>query len=198
MEPFSIADDKPLEVLLRHRFGRDYFGLQTLLGFVSLCAWAALWPGRNGLPLLCLTGLYLLLTMFHRIAAVFRSERGHATHSRYTGTPYLRRIVSCFSEITIKQYVEPIVGLLTGILLLPWDEPVGSYLMFSSFCLMCSVAEDVKAEKRRAQDMYDAYVEQQAVLERFRAMRDEIRQIRSTIVSSKPLGKNSNSNGRPR
>jgi hypothetical protein len=73
-------------------------------------------------------------------------------------------------ETTVKRIVEPILLIFVGLFIGQFDLPLGSYLMFAAFCLVCSSGLDNLRDRVRAQDMYDTVVDQQMTAERFHQM----------------------------
>ncbi len=80
----------------------------------------------------------LVMQLRARMESVVMVARGDFVHSRYNGWPRLAKFFSRSSERTIKGGLEPAVVILTGILLLPLSQPLGSYLMAAGIALALS------------------------------------------------------------
>jgi len=170
------------EVFLRHRFGREYLGLQAALAVVLILVWATQFPGPDAFALGVFLCVYLFTCGAHRVGAVLREARGQASHSRYTGRPRVLWFLPRWSEIAIKQWIEPPLVIAAGAGLMYLSVPLGSLIVLSAIGLAASVAIDLDYERRRAQELFDAQAEQNAMLERFRAMRGDAESTRSRTV----------------
>lgn len=162
-----------LEVFLHHGFGERYLGLPVLGALVAMFIWLSMFPGHDTRPMMMFMSLYFGACVLARVSIFRRRKRGPAVHSLYTGRPWLMAIVPKLSEISVKRYIEMPLAFLGGVFLLPVNQPLGSYVMAASIALIACVDADLEADRRRAQDMYDGYLDQQNVAERFRRMRGE-------------------------
>lgn len=125
-------------------------------------------------PMLWLLGLYLLRCLMIRVSTAARIRRGSdGTHSRYTGTPLLLRLLPRKTELRIKSGTEPMLLFLVGLALTPVNVPLSTYVLCCSLGLGVSVGQAMHAERRKAQEMYDAYLDQRGVMDQFRSMRGE-------------------------
>ena len=163
----------PAEVIWRRGFGREYLGIQAALALPAMFVWAALWPQDDPRPLFGFLLIYVVRCFAERVRSLRRQARGEPCHSRYNGAPSLQRFFPKWDETRIKQRIEPWATMALGGLLMQWTPPLGSFLLVSWLGLMASQTSDVASERRRAQDMYDAYVEQQIAIEEFRRMRGD-------------------------
>lgn len=162
-----------VEVFLRRdrTFGERYLGTRTFFAAVLLFFFPVLWPEHDPVPLLIYFGLFLVQCMLIRLAVARRLRRGGPQpHSLYSGTPLLMRLTGRIDEATVKGIVEPMLVFVAGALTLSISQPLGTYLMLASFGLLASVQLAIGAERQRAVDMNDAYIDQRDAAERFRAM----------------------------
>lgn len=177
----------PMELILRRGFGRDYFGLQAGIATLALLFWPLLMPEANPLPMFVFFCLFLFLNGLHNVSGMIRRARGYVCHSRYSGRPWLMGVFRGWNEVTVKRQVEPFVGVIAGILLMGLSPQLGLLLIVSGMALGHVVICDVEYDRRRAQDMYDAYLDQQATVEMFRKMRGEAGGVsRGDVIDSAP------------
>ena len=158
----------PVEVFLRTRFGRRYFGVPAAIGLFAVPMWMMFWPGEDATPIFTFWVLFLVIQGRARIESILMSSRGDLVHSRYNGRPRLQRFFRRAGERRVKAVHEPLLVIGTGVLMLGVSEPLGSYLITAGICLalVASVIEGV--ERNRLMSMHDAWLEQQYHAERFR------------------------------
>ena len=157
-------------VFLHHGFGHRYLGLQAVVVIPAILVYSTLWQGHDLNPLMLFLGGYLLACAWARLVSWQARKRG-TTHSHYSGSPYVMRwrvFRGWLSERTAKGRVEPLLTFVTGWLLMPVSEPLGSYLMLAAAGLLFSVQLSVSYEHKRMADAQDAYLEQRQLAERFR------------------------------
>ncbi|MDX2199510.1 MAG: hypothetical protein SF069_11140 [Phycisphaerae bacterium] len=163
----------PAELFLRKDFGQDYLGLRGVLVPVAMILWAGLWPEHDPRPLIGFIWFFFLMCLVERIRGIWRRSHGDVCHSRYDGTPGLQRFWPKRDEVWVKQKVEPWFTMAIGGLLMQWNVPLGSFVFTSGWGMLLSMASDVIWRHRRAQEMYDAHVEQQVIFGEFRRMRGD-------------------------
>jgi hypothetical protein len=66
--------------------------------------------------------------------------------------------------------IEPSGVFLVGLDLAHWNWPLGLYLMFNAFCMFWSNIISIRFERRRAMDLQDAVLEQQASAQALRSL----------------------------
>ncbi|MCA9281081.1 MAG: hypothetical protein H6812_10675 [Phycisphaeraceae bacterium] len=162
----------PVEPFLRTRFGVKYFGMPSFFAFLCIPVWMLLWPEKSPAGIVIFWGLFVLMQLRARIESARMMMRGDIVHTRYNGRPRLAAILRRTPEHKIKCDIEPWVVIIAGGLLMAVSPPLGSYLMLSGFCLaICGgVAESV--DRARVMQLHDAWLEQQALADRFREMQD--------------------------
>lgn len=163
----------PIEVFLRTRFGSRYFGAPSAIAILALPFWGVLWPREDARPLLIFWGLYIVMQLRARIEGLRMAARGDHVHSRYNGRPRLDRVFRKMPEQKIKVVAETVVVCVVGVLMLPISESLGSYLMVAAFAsgLLNSTIDAV--ERARTVELNDAWIEQQALADRFREIRQD-------------------------
>ena len=162
-----------VEPFRHRRFGSQYFGFQALAVFVLIPVYAACWEGHDIAPLFYFLAAFIVMCAVARFGTLVRYMRNDHEHSRYSGYPRIMLMFPRLNELTVKRGIEPLLVLLAGIFTLPHSEPLGMYLIIAAFGLFSSVHLNYSYERQRAQDMYDAMIDQQNVTERFREMRGD-------------------------
>jgi hypothetical protein len=162
-----VVYQRAIIVPMRTHYGKDFFGLTSILPFLLMCLWAGLthdeymgaWIG------------FWLLAVFVRFVQTRRLlARGAMIHSWYDGWPDEGMKVSK-SEKAAKLYAEPIlVALLGGSVLLFYKAVELPSLGLPVFLLIGApilyVVERVKEAvwDRRLQEMQNARLEQEALV----------------------------------
>ena len=115
----------PVEVFLRTRFGRRYFGFPSFLALFAVPMWMLFWPGEDPRPIMIFWALYVLMQLRARIEGLWMVARGDIVHTRYNGWPCLSRIFKRMSEQTIKGTIEPWLVIAVGMVTLGVSRPLG-------------------------------------------------------------------------
>lgn len=162
----------PVEVFLRTRFGRRYFGVPAAIGLFAVPMWMLFWPREDPTPILAFWLLYLVMQIRARVESIVLAAKSEPCHTRYNGYPRLARFFKRTDERKIKAGAEPMLVIITGICMLAVSKPLGSYLITAGVCLslVASVIESV--ERNRALSMRDAWIEQEQMAARFRELQD--------------------------
>ena len=160
----------PVEVVLRTRFGARYFGTPAFCGLMVVPMWMVFWPGEDPGWLMCFWLLSLVMQLRARMESVVMVARGDFVHSRYNGWPRLAKFFSRSSERTLKGGLEPLVVILTGILLMPLSQPLGSYLVVAGIALALIHSIIESASRVQALELHDSFIEQEQLSGRFRGM----------------------------
>jgi hypothetical protein len=158
-------------VFLRRGFGRRYFGGQAVAVFPLVLVYSVFWPRQDPRPLMGFLVAYLLACAWSRIDTIRRERRGEIQHSHYNGTPTVllwRVFKGWLSERAAKAIVEPLAVAGIGILLLPYMEPLGFYLVIAAQGMLVSTGFARAYEQQRLMNARDAYLEQRHLAERFR------------------------------
>lgn len=162
-----------VEVFLHGRFGMRYLGIQALGVLLLIPLYSLFWEGSDVRPLVWFMMAYLAMCAVARVGSLWRTLRHQHEHSLYTGYPRSMRVLPRLDEITAKRAIEPVLVFLAGLFTLPHSEPLGSYFIVAAFGLFASVQLSLGVERLRAQDLYDAMIDQQNVTERFRELRGD-------------------------
>lgn len=162
----------PVEVILRTRFGRRYFGVPAFLGFLSVPMWMLFWPKGNYTPIFIFWLLLIVMQLRARIESIIMVARGNLVHTRYNGWPRLARVFKNTHEHKLKASIEPAFVMLIGLCFLPLSAPLGSYLIVSGISLGAVAGVIESVERNRTLSMHDAWLEQQDQAARFRDLHD--------------------------
>lgn len=162
-----------LEVFFHHRFGESYLGVTAVGATVSMFLWPLLLPNENAEPLLVFWMFFVLACVLARLSILHRIGTNRVEHSYYTGRPWLMLIFRRFNEVTVKRYIEPPLGILAGSFLSAVSPTLGSYVICAAIAMGICLTSDLHRERRQAQTMFDAYLDQQSAADRFRRMRGE-------------------------
>ena len=103
-----------VEVFLRRRFGWKYIGAQGAAVLLLIPLFTALWSEHDPGPLMCFFGAYLVMWAVAGAQAWWRRSRGEAVFSYYSGCPWLMSVFPRASEVTVKQWLEPILVGVVG------------------------------------------------------------------------------------
>ncbi|MCC7390154.1 MAG: hypothetical protein IT431_15455 [Phycisphaerales bacterium] len=160
----------PVEVILRTRFGSRYFGMASLVGLFAVPMWMLFWPGESPVGLTWFWLFYLVMQLRARVESLRMVMKGDIVHTRSNGCPRLARYFKRTSERNIKGGVEPAAVFLAGALLSGVSPPLGSYLMTAAVCLWITHSAILAVERARAFDLHDSFLEQQDLVERYRAI----------------------------
>ncbi len=163
-----------LEVFLHRDFGSRYIGWQAAAALPLLLLYCVLWPEHDLRPMLAFAGLFVLACAGARSGIRQRKRNGESRHSYYNGAPRLARWFPNQDELSIKRR-EPTLVMLAGLVTCVFSPPLGVYLMLAAIALGIWLDLMVRHEETQAQDLYDAYVHQQRLAERFRALANEDR-----------------------
>lgn len=158
-------------VFTRRDFGRRYFGLQAAAVIPLVLVYSLFWQGHDPRPLLGFLGSYLLMLAIARARSALRVRHADTIHSRYSGTPTIVKWPLWRGRLTergAKQIAEPGVIAFLGICVLPYDEPLGWYLVIAACGSAMSVMLARAYERSRLADMRDQFMEQRHYAERFR------------------------------
>jgi len=162
------------EVFMHFGFGSRYLGLHAMAGMLLIPLWAVFWPGRDPSLLLFFWFAYLLALGAARAGIIRSIRRGDKIHSRYNGTPTLLRKRPHLNEVAVKRIVEPIVAMVGGIVLAGLVDPVlGSFLIAAGIGLLIDSNLTEAVQQARAQDTFDAMLEQEQLAHRVRRIRGD-------------------------
>lgn len=160
----------PLEVCLRRNFGTRYFGFQALGALIVIGLWASIWRGSDARPVIWFWWVVVVMFLRAKRESARASAKGTPPHTRYNGWPRLAALFKRMPEARVKAVVEPAVACIAGVLLLAFNEPLGSLLIVCAISLGAVQSTIEAVEQARALELNDALIEQQGLAERFREM----------------------------
>jgi hypothetical protein len=163
-----------IEVFL-HRagsFGERYVGTQSSIALVLIGFFPVFWPTEDPRPILWFDAAFFLRCMMIRTCTIVRRIRGRTQpHSYYSGWPWMLGARSRVPESRVKGFLEPLIVAVAGLLLQPWNQPLGTYLVIAAVALCISVQASVSQDRSRALDLNDAMADQRRIAEQWRGMR---------------------------
>lgn len=164
-----------LVVLTRKDFGERFFGASgfgklVTYGILFAIAWNAS-QQLDTLPLGAFFFVSFLACLWHQWIIARRNRRGESMHSYYSGTPFLTRFLP-LNEFTIKRWVEPLLWVGAGMVLLDFSPALAGWLAFSGTCLGATAALTAARERAKLLDLMDAQI--------------EARQMRAVLIEQKP------------
>ena len=142
--------------------GERYGGMPGFLAVPIILIFTSLLGDKyNVVPLMCFLVAYIVMALAWKAWAVYRRKSGKPPiHSRYTGTPYLKRLLPRWSELTVKK-LEPFIVVLIGSAVLKINVPLGIYLVASGIGLGFSLAISELIALAKLLDQIDATIEQE-------------------------------------
>ncbi len=164
----------PVEVFLRVKFGRNYFGIPTCLALFAIPMWMLLWPGEDPRPILVFWCLFVLMQARARFESWRMVARGEHVHGRYNGWPRIGRFFPNAPELKLKEY-EGYLVIGAGAACLAFSLPLGSFLALAGICLLLCGSVIESAARARALRMQDAFLEQEQFAARFREVQQRDR-----------------------
>lgn len=163
-----------VEVFLHRRFGERYCRLAAIAVFPLGVAYAWLWnsAGYDIEPLMMFFLAYLVGLVFSQIGVLLRLRRGDQEHSYYNGYPRLLPVRNAHRECRFKQWGEPLLVCMTGIVAYDFNRPLATYLLFAAGSLFLCNALLGLWQRRQIIDMQDAVFEQRQTAGGFRGLKE--------------------------
>jgi hypothetical protein len=146
-------------------------------------------PGNSGvmalvLMILAICGsgdvgiVWLILAWFcamicQRMRAFYLFRKGWRLHSRFRGLPWLAMRFPFVKTEKFARDFEPVICFAIGMLLLPASEGVGGFVIIAAFSLFITRCTEVAVRGRQVTAMRDLEIEQRAMSERLRGLKDD-------------------------
>jgi hypothetical protein len=153
-----------LTAIIRSRFGVEALGWPVVAAIVVQMLYALVSPSE---AMVMFFPVWVLFIINRRFCAWHRYRKGHQGHSRYMGFPWLAKKF-CTWESTAKGFVEPVLCLLVGALLMPVSESLGFFVMGGFISMLVVQAIEGEINMRRTRRMRDAWIEQKELSARFK------------------------------
>lgn len=160
----------PPELLLHGAIGQRYYGFNTVGVVFAILFHAYLFRGHKVDLLISMILPYLMLLAAQRLLSWQATRKGIIQHSYVNGHSILRRQNSRIDEITFKAWIEPLLVLLVGLVFMPLNVPLASFILTCGIALRIKVGMSARLLRIRLLDMQDSMVEQQHFGRRFRQM----------------------------
>jgi hypothetical protein len=160
-----------IEVFLHRGFGSRYVGC-GFLGMAVIFVFAKFFPGQDVLPLYCYMAAYGVLWLITAVSTLIRCWRGKdRVHSRYTGRPYLWRLLPNWKEMNVK-HLEALAVILLGFGVHYLNPPLGYYLMMAASLVFLRGYSMAVEQRTRAVELNDMVIEEKLVADQFRDMQE--------------------------
>ncbi len=144
----------------RRGFGRGGVGLFGFVAFLVLL-FLALEPA--GFWYLV---AWLMAVIYQRVSTARAWMRGEIVHSQYWGEPWLGRLF--FKRDGMAKVVEGAACVVGGMLLLPFSESLGVFVMSGALSMVVIVVFDQQYLRMRLQRMHDAEIENKYMSDLYR------------------------------
>jgi hypothetical protein len=161
-----------VEVFLHRGFGSSYVS-GGFLGVIVIYLFSLFFNPQNILPLLGFAVVYAAFWLLAALCALIRYWRGaDKMHSKYTGKPFLWRLMPGWKEENVK-HLEAFIVIAVGYGVHYLNAPLGYYLMTAAVVLLLRGYGRVSEQRSRALELNDKVIEQKLVAERFRTMQEQ-------------------------
>ncbi|MFO0835823.1 MAG: hypothetical protein U0638_12690 [Phycisphaerales bacterium] len=158
-----------VEVILHRRRGKRAGGVFDLTAFVLIPLWGAFFPGQDQTPLMIFWVVYLIGCARNNL-----NPADPGAHTRYSGEPLLMKYFpGATDELKFKATTEPTLVFFAGLIVLGFNEPLGSYLMAAGLGLGFTVRLALRLQRARAEQLNDARLEHEHLIAEMRRLRDE-------------------------
>ena len=146
----------PIEMITHFGVGERYFGFTGLLAVLLM--WAdAWWEGSSALYMLMT--VVVLRVVAHRIWCVRCRMVGYPlVNSRVPGDPILGIVLPRIPAAAMR-WIEPVLVMVVALVLGLISSPLGGYLMWSGFGLLCITIVRASISYNQMLDQLDAQVE---------------------------------------
>ncbi len=155
---------KPLEPWLRKpgTWGDRHVNHQMVMGWLFIPVFSSLmYPRESQTAVIWFWGLTLWLLLVHRIRGWWLRWRGYRPHSRYMGWSWMPG-----DEVNAKCRGEPLLALLSGLLLMHISKPLGMYLLLGGTALFISSRWQKAGDDAKLRQMHDVHIDEEWLMKR--------------------------------
>jgi len=161
-----------IEVFLHRGFGSRYVS-GGFLGVIVIYLFSLMFNPQDISPLLDFAAVYLIFWLIATLCVLIRYWRGKdKMHAKYTGRPFLWRLLPGWKEDNVK-HLEGVIVIAVGYGVHYLNAPLGCYIMAAAAVVLLRNYSRISELRRRAVDMNDKVIEQKLVAEQFRAMQEQ-------------------------
>ncbi|HEY4309149.1 MAG TPA: hypothetical protein VGN12_06825 [Pirellulales bacterium] len=154
-----------MTVFTRHSFGVEALGANGLAALGVIFAYLC----YSNSPAVFLFGeVWFVALALQRIVTFIRVRFGWRAHSRYEGYPWLGFLVPFVRREDTAKIWEAFVCFPLGSYLCQFDQAVGHFVFLGFFSLLFKTAINSEIRRKRLQNMRDAEIEMQQLLDRFK------------------------------
>jgi hypothetical protein len=116
----------------------------------------------NVVPVLIFLYAFIALVGFWKFRAIYRRKTGKPPiHSRYSGSPWLHRLMPKLDEITVKK-MEPFLVFFIGAIVFKINVPLGGYLIVAAIGQGISLGISEMIALAKLLDQIDATIDSEA------------------------------------
>jgi hypothetical protein len=154
---------------LRHSFGTNMPGMYGIFAILlMLFAFVA----SEDIGVLCYLVLWFPVLICQRMRTFYLFRCGWREHSRYSGWPWLAKLIPyCKTESDAKA-MEPAICIGIGFLLLPLSPGTGVFVGLGGVSLFILRIMQLASLSRQVTAMHDMELEQRVLMERVRHFRN--------------------------
>jgi hypothetical protein len=154
---------------IRHSCGTNVPGIYGVFGlFLMIFAFLA----SKDIGVLCFMAAWFLAVLCQRTWSLYLYRRGWREHSRYSGWPWLAKLIPfCKTEAQAKS-MEPPLCFGIGCLLSPLSPGTGAFIILGGASLLIVRIMQLAVTDRQVTAMLDMELEQRALMERMRKSRN--------------------------
>lgn len=157
-----------VEVFLHRSMGERYLGPQVIGVPFLVFLHAYLFRDHDPSLLMLFLVAFVAACLLQRIGILWRGWTGRRLHSRYNGSPWLLARDPRADEVAFKIWIEPVLVIAGGLLVVTVDPVFGWYIVTAGVALHLQGRLLNQLTHSRVLDARDAMFEQQIHAEQFR------------------------------
>jgi hypothetical protein len=147
---------------MRRFSGKHYLKTTAAIGAMIIVCYTLFVPAPELAPLFF---VFLFSVVLHLAGLVKMRFKGVLVHTLYNGDPWFtRRMFFCKDEHRCKAFVEPLVAIVIGFILVPDYAPCGVYFIIAGFAMVVVQAEIDKELQRRVDGVNDGRIENESLM----------------------------------
>jgi len=159
-----------LTMFIRHSFGTNVPGFSGVFAVIMMLLVVA---ESSDIRMLWFLYAWFIALICQRLRTGFLYARGRREHSEYSGWPWLAMRIPFMKSESQAKNCEPTLCLLLGAILCPLSPTVGLFVMAGVISLTVVRCMHQYAISRQVTAMRDMQIEQRAMSERMRGLRND-------------------------
>ena len=129
--------------------------------------------GQGDIRMMWMIEAWIAALIIQRLRTFYLIRRDWQEHSYYSGWPWLAMLVPGTKSETQAKNAEPAMCLLIGLPLIAISPTIGLYVMSGCVSLFIVRAMQFTIRRRQVTALRDLQIEQRAMSERMRGLRDD-------------------------